>query len=51
MLSISASFFAVNKYVVRVFTGDLSGSGTDADVYINIFGKHGDTGIHMQIVS
>ncbi|XP_019387226.1 PREDICTED: lipoxygenase homology domain-containing protein 1 [Crocodylus porosus] len=34
----------MNKYVVRVFTGDLSGSGTDADVYINIFGKHGDTG-------
>ncbi|PKU31386.1 hypothetical protein llap_18310 [Limosa lapponica baueri] len=27
----------VNKYVVRVFTGEVSGSGTDADVFINIF--------------
>uniref|UniRef100_A0A8D2L3F2 Lipoxygenase homology domains 1 n=1 Tax=Varanus komodoensis TaxID=61221 RepID=A0A8D2L3F2_VARKO len=34
----------VNKYVVSVFTGDISGSGTDADVFINIFGQYGDTG-------
>uniref|UniRef100_A0A670JIB8 Lipoxygenase homology PLAT domains 1 n=1 Tax=Podarcis muralis TaxID=64176 RepID=A0A670JIB8_PODMU len=34
----------VNKYVVKVFTGDLSGSGTDADVFINLFGQNGDTG-------
>uniref|UniRef100_A0A8C6Y609 Lipoxygenase homology PLAT domains 1 n=1 Tax=Naja naja TaxID=35670 RepID=A0A8C6Y609_NAJNA len=34
----------VNKYVVRVFTGDVNGSGTDADVFINIFGQNGDTG-------
>ncbi|XP_061492303.1 lipoxygenase homology domain-containing protein 1 [Rhineura floridana] len=34
----------VNKYVVRVFTGDISGSGTDADVFINLFGQNGDTG-------
>ncbi|KAJ6662996.1 hypothetical protein lerEdw1_010817, partial [Lerista edwardsae] len=33
-----------NKYVVRVFTADANGSGTDADVFINIFGQHGDTG-------
>ncbi|XP_048360273.1 lipoxygenase homology domain-containing protein 1 [Sphaerodactylus townsendi] len=33
-----------NKYVVRVFTADINGSGTDADVFINIFGQHGDTG-------
>ncbi|KAL7976004.1 hypothetical protein Chor_011772 [Crotalus horridus] len=33
----------VNKYVVRVFTGDVNGSGTDADVFINIFGQNGDT--------
>ncbi|KAF7243956.1 Lipoxygenase-likey domain-containing protein 1 [Varanus komodoensis] len=33
----------VNKYVVSVFTGDISGSGTDADVFINIFGQYGDT--------
>ncbi|XP_028915161.1 lipoxygenase homology domain-containing protein 1 [Ornithorhynchus anatinus] len=34
----------VNKYVVKVYTGDLTGCGTDADVFINIFGEHGDTG-------
>lgn len=47
----SASLLAVNKYVVRVFTGEVSGSGTDADVFINIFGEKGDTGIQMQIIS
>ncbi|XP_064032385.1 lipoxygenase homology domain-containing protein 1 [Pogoniulus pusillus] len=35
----------INKYVVRVFTGEISGSGTDADVFINIFGERGDTGV------
>ncbi|XP_075875519.1 lipoxygenase homology domain-containing protein 1 [Nelusetta ayraudi] len=33
-----------NKYVVSVFTADVKGSGTDADVFINIFGELGDTG-------
>ncbi|XP_071750893.2 lipoxygenase homology domain-containing protein 1 [Centroberyx gerrardi] len=33
-----------NKYVVTVFTADIKGSGTDADVFINIFGEFGDTG-------
>ncbi|XP_030048769.1 lipoxygenase homology domain-containing protein 1 [Microcaecilia unicolor] len=33
-----------NKYVVRVFTGSANGSGTDADVFLNIFGENGDTG-------
>ncbi|KAL0979113.1 hypothetical protein UPYG_G00180880 [Umbra pygmaea] len=33
-----------NKYVVSVFTSDAKGSGTDADVFINIFGEFGDTG-------
>ncbi|TRZ03142.1 hypothetical protein DNTS_014536 [Danionella cerebrum] len=33
-----------NKYVVSVFTADVKGSGTDADVFLNIFGEHGDTG-------
>ncbi|CAL8249227.1 unnamed protein product [Merluccius merluccius] len=33
-----------NKYVVSVFTTDIKGSGTDADVFINIFGEFGDTG-------
>ncbi|KAM7415994.1 hypothetical protein PAMA_018188 [Pampus argenteus] len=33
-----------NKFVVSVFTADIKGSGTDADVFINIFGEFGDTG-------
>uniref|UniRef100_A0A3B3CLJ0 Lipoxygenase homology PLAT domains 1b n=1 Tax=Oryzias melastigma TaxID=30732 RepID=A0A3B3CLJ0_ORYME len=32
-----------NKYLVSVFTADVKGSGTDADVFINIFGEAGDT--------
>lgn len=36
--------FPDNKYIVSVFTGDIKGSGTDADVFINIFGEFGDTG-------
>lgn len=39
-----SSIFSVNKYVVSVFTADVKGSGTDADVFINIFGELGDTG-------
>lgn len=38
------SCFADNKYVVSVFTADVKGSGTDADVFLNIFGENGDTG-------
>ncbi|XP_073475133.1 lipoxygenase homology domain-containing protein 1 [Aquarana catesbeiana] len=34
----------VNKYIARVFTGSANGSGTDADVFLNIFGENGDTG-------
>ncbi|KAL4660900.1 lipoxygenase homology domain-containing protein 1-like [Arapaima gigas] len=33
-----------NKYVVSIFTSDVKGSGTDADVFINIFGENGNTG-------
>nr|XP_025128908.1 lipoxygenase homology domain-containing protein 1-like [Bubalus bubalis] len=33
-----------NKYEVKVYTGDVLGAGTDADVFINIFGEYGDTG-------
>uniref|UniRef100_A0A3Q3FXL6 PLAT domain-containing protein n=1 Tax=Labrus bergylta TaxID=56723 RepID=A0A3Q3FXL6_9LABR len=31
-------------YIVSVFTADMKGSGTDADVFLNIFGENGDTG-------
>uniref|UniRef100_A0A2K6GSY1 Lipoxygenase homology PLAT domains 1 n=1 Tax=Propithecus coquereli TaxID=379532 RepID=A0A2K6GSY1_PROCO len=33
-----------NKYEVKVYTGDVIGAGTDADVVINIVGEYGDTG-------
>ncbi|XP_036889676.1 lipoxygenase homology domain-containing protein 1 isoform X1 [Sturnira hondurensis] len=33
-----------NKYELKVCTGDVIGAGTDADVFINIFGEYGDTG-------
>ncbi|KAM5305132.1 lipoxygenase homology domain-containing protein 1 isoform 3-T3 [Glossophaga mutica] len=33
-----------NKYELKVSTGDILGAGTDADVFINIFGEYGDTG-------
>eukprot|EP01118_Nematostelium_gracile_P009375 TRINITY_DN3151_c0_g1_i3.p1 TRINITY_DN3151_c0_g1~~TRINITY_DN3151_c0_g1_i3.p1 ORF type:complete len:513 (-),score=190.16 TRINITY_DN3151_c0_g1_i3:51-1589(-) len=32
------------QYVVTVRTGDIRGAGTDAKVFINIFGSNGDTG-------
>ncbi|XP_068609216.1 lipoxygenase homology domain-containing protein 1 [Brachionichthys hirsutus] len=34
----------LNKYIVSVFTADMKGSGTDANVFLNIFGENGDTG-------
>lgn len=33
-----------NSYEVHVYTGDMLGAGTDAGVYINIYGEMGDTG-------
>lgn len=38
------NLFTDNKYIVSVFTANAKGSGTDADVFINIFGEFGDTG-------
>lgn len=32
-----------NKYKVTVFTADKRGAGTDANVYITLFGKEGDS--------
>lgn len=31
-------------YTVRVFTGNEFGAGTDANVFLNIYGENGDTG-------
>lgn len=36
--------FAEVEYNVNVYTGDISGAGTDANVFINITGEYGDTG-------
>lgn len=35
---------AASKYKVTVFTGDKPGAGTDANVYITMFGEFGDSG-------
>lgn len=40
-----------NKYEVKVYTGDVMGAGTDADVFINIFGEYGDTGKWVWILA
>jgi hypothetical protein len=34
----------VIKYHVDVYTGNKIGAGTDANVFVNIFGEIGDTG-------
>lgn len=31
-------------YIVAVKTGDIRGAGTDANVFVQLFGEHGDTG-------
>ena len=36
---------SVDKYTVQVFTGSKSMAGTNANVYINMFGERGDTGV------
>ena len=35
---------AAIKYEVIVYTGDVSGAGTNANVWITVFGEHGDSG-------
>lgn len=35
---------AVKKYYVEVDTGESIGSGTDANVYLTLFGDQGDSG-------
>lgn len=32
------------EYIVRVFTGDKRFAGTDANVFVNLYGVKGDTG-------
>ena len=44
-MSIKCCHLPVEKYKVQVFTGSKSMAGTDANVYINVFGERGDTGV------
>ena len=37
-------WFLEVTYVVHVFTGDKSGAGTDANVFLTIYGQHEDSG-------
>ena len=37
-------FLSAKTYTVEVFTGDIKGGGTDANVFISIFGDKGDSG-------
>lgn len=37
-------YFPVKTYVVDVYTGDVRGAGTDANVFLTIFGDKGDSG-------
>ena len=42
-------FYVATSYKVTVRTGDVRGAGTDANVYVQIFGKEGDTGrLHLR---
>jgi hypothetical protein len=36
--------FSEVTYVAHVFTGDKSGAGTDANVFLTIYGEKGDSG-------
>jgi hypothetical protein len=36
--------FVANKYRVTVYTGNKRGAGTDADVFITLYGKLGESG-------
>lgn len=36
--------FTENTYTVHVFTGHVMGAGTDANVFVNIYGETTDTG-------
>ena len=46
--NILASFFVIDlkpvQYQVNVFTGDVAHAGTDANVFMTLYGENGDTG-------
>jgi hypothetical protein len=38
-------------YVVRVFTSDLKGAGTDASIDVGVIGSRGETGWHRLVAN
>ena len=44
LINVILSVFSVHKYRVHVITGDVKGAGTDANVFITLFGAYGDSG-------
>ena len=47
MTNLSIFFIIIileNTYRVHVFTGDVSNAGTNSNVFICVYGEHGDTG-------
>lgn len=43
-LVVASLLILAKKYVVNVVTGNVSGAGTDANVFLNIIGENGDCG-------
>ena len=41
----------VQQYEVHVFTGDVWNGGTDANVYLTLYGEKGDTGVRQMLKS
>lgn len=37
-------YYTARKYKISVYTGNKRGAGTDADVYLTVFGENGDSG-------
>ena len=38
-------FSAVSDYSVRIKTGNIKNAGTDSNIYLQVFGDKGDTGV------
>lgn len=51
LLCVKCVCFSVIKYRVTICTGNVSGSGTDASVFLNIIGDLGDTGERLMFMS
>ena len=37
----------MQQYEIHVFTGDVWNGGTDANVYVTVYGEKGDTGVRQ----